>query len=110
MVRILLRPGQVLEAAVKFLHLPTHLHDLNHHFAGQMSNQVTGNDPSNVAVRGHQLEWVYPKGHFFQAHFYTLASALGRRFKRIQSLVAAFFTQAHQPVVFQVVKNVHPAC
>ena len=82
----LLRPGQLLEAAVKFLHLPTHLYGLNHHFAGQMSSQMVGNDPFNVAVCGHQLEELYPKGHFFEAHFHALAPALGRRFERIQSL------------------------
>ena len=94
----LLRLGQLLEAAVKLLHLPAHLHGLNHYFAGQMSSQIADNDSFNVAVCGHQLEELYPKGHSFQAHVHAPAPALGRRFERIQPLVAAFFGPAHQPV------------
>ena len=46
-------PRQLLETAVKFLHLPAHLHGIDDHLPRQMSGQVVGNDPSNVAVRGH---------------------------------------------------------
>ena len=82
-VLALLRSGQLLKAAVKLLHLPTHLHGLNHHFVGQMSCQIIGNELFNADVRGHQLEELYPKGHFFWAHFHVLVPALGRRFERI---------------------------
>ena len=46
--RALLRPGQLLEAAVKRLHLPAHMHGLNYHFAGQMSSQMYGNEQFNT--------------------------------------------------------------
>ena len=92
---------QLLKAAVKFHNLPTHRRGLNHHFAGQMSNQVIDNNRLNIAVRGHQLEGFYTKEHFFQARFHALTPVPGQRFEPIKSLVAAFFGQAHQPVAFQ---------
>ena len=66
-----------------------------------MSGQVISNKPLNITVRGHQLEGFYAKGLFFQTYFHALVPALGRRFERVQSLVAVFFSQAHQPVAFQ---------
>lgn len=50
---VVFRPGQSLQAPVQFLHLPAHLHGLNHHFSGQMRGQVVGNELFNVAVRGY---------------------------------------------------------
>ena len=29
---------------LKLLHLPAHLHGFNHHFAGQINDQIIGND------------------------------------------------------------------
>ena len=34
--RAFLQPSQLLEATVELIHLPTHLHGLNHQFAGQI--------------------------------------------------------------------------
>ena len=61
-----LQSRQLLKAAVKFLHLPAHRRGLNRQFAGQMSGQVIGNEPFNVAVLGHQLEGFYAKGPSFR--------------------------------------------
>ena len=96
---------QLLEAAMKLLHLPAYLCGINDHFPRQMRGQAIGNKLFNVTVRDHPLEDFYAKGHFFQAYFYTPAPALRRQFERVQALVAAGFAQAHQVVVFQGVSS-----
>ena len=96
---------QLLEAVIKLLLLPAHLYGIDDHFPRQMRGQVIGNNPLNIAFRGHPLKDFYAKGHFFQAYFYPPAPALRRQFERVQALVAAGFAQAHQVVVFQGISS-----
>ena len=98
-------PRQLLEAVMKLLHLPAHLYGIDDHLPRHIRGQVLGNDSFNVAVRDHQLESFYAKGHFFQVYFYTPAPVLRRQFERVQALVAAGFAQAHQVVVFQGISS-----
>ena len=57
---------QLLEAAMKLLHLPAHLYVIDDRFPRQMRGQVIGNDLLNFAVRGHPLEYFTPKGTSFR--------------------------------------------
>ena len=98
-------PRQLLETVMKLLHLPAHLYCIDDHLPRQMRGQVLGNEPFNVAVRDHQLESFYAKGHFFQVYFYAPAPVLWRRFERVQAPIAAGFAQALQVVVFQGVSS-----
>ena len=52
----LLRARELLEAAVKSLHLPAHLHGVDDHFPRQVRGQVIGEHPFNAAVCGNQFE------------------------------------------------------
>ena len=50
------RAREVLEAAVKLLHLPAHVHRVENRFSAQVCRQVVGNDPFNAAACGNPLE------------------------------------------------------
>ena len=51
--RALFGARELFKTGVKLLDLPAHLHDIDDPLAGQVCGQVGGNDPFNVAVRGH---------------------------------------------------------
>ena len=98
-----LRPGQLLETAVKLLHLPAHLHGLttishvrcaakwlvmNHSMSPFVATSLKSFTPKGTSLKRSSTPWLQPPGGGSRAWSYAL--------------VAAFLGQAHQPVALRL--------
>ena len=80
-----LKTGELLEAAVKPLHLPAHR--LDDHFAAQVVAKWLATTDAMLPSGATSLKRCTAKGNLLQPHFYAPAPAVSGQFERVGGVV-----------------------